>query len=248
MPYFFASASTPRMRRTATWPYLLCNCRHNAPMCFPVFSARFSNCCVDNGVRRGPVLVVNAMTPTFLSEVLTEQLPGDGIQQADVGGVPLHLNASADPTRRRAVIGGLHFDAAVQVHRAFAILVITKRFERQRKQSWLLFSKHCRNLPLGGSVNARVGPPRFPVVQIRLSLFEALEALPFERRLFRMPDAGFNFAFAIRVPHSAWKRSDAVVLQYIAVQRIACWIVNVRREHALAEIIEHHHTSGPTDS
>jgi len=59
-----------------------------------------------------------------------------------------------------------------------------------------------------------------------------------------MTDAGFHLAFAIRVPHSAWKRSDAVVAQHIVVQRIERGIVNVGREHALTEIIEDHHVSG----
>ena len=58
-----------------------------------------------------------------------------------------------------------------------------------------------------------------------------------------MADTGFDFAFAIRVLHSAWKRCDAVVLQHITVQRIERGLVNVGREHALAQIIEHHHAS-----
>ena len=62
-----------------------------------------------------------------------------------------------------------------------------------------------------------------------------------------MTDAGFDFAFAIRVLHSAWKRCDAVVLQHITVQRIERGLINVGREHALAQIIEHHHASDSTE-
>ena len=86
----------------------------------------------------------------------------------------------------------------------------------------------------------------FPAIQIGLRVFQAFEALPFERRLLRMADAGFDFAFAIRVLHSAWKRCDAVVLQHVTVQRIERGLVNIGREHAFAQIIEHHHASHST--
>ena len=90
-------------------------------------------------------------------------------------------------------------------------------------------------------MNARVGPVSFPTIQIGLRIFQALEALAFERSLLRMTDARFDLAFAIRVLHSAWKRCDAVVLQHVTVQRIERGLVNVRREHAFAQVIEHHH-------
>ena len=44
--------------------------------------------------------------------------PVCGVEQPDVQGVPLHLDCAADPARRRAVVRGLDFDAAVEVHRA----------------------------------------------------------------------------------------------------------------------------------
>ena len=62
-------------------------------------------------------------------------------------------------------------------------------------------------------MNARVGPVSFPAIQISLRIFQALEALAFERSFLRMTDARLDLAFAIRVLHSAWKRCDAVVLQ-----------------------------------
>ena len=119
-----------------------------------------------------------------------------GFKQTDMRGIPLDLNMAADPARRRAVVGGLDFDAAIQVHGALAVLVIAERFDRQRKQRWTLFSEHRCDLPLGSSMNARVGPVRFPAIQIDLRIFQALEAQPFERRLLRMTDAGFDFTFA----------------------------------------------------
>jgi len=59
-------------------------------------------------------------------------------------------------------------------------------------------------------------------------------------------NTGFHFAFAVRVLHSAWKRCDAVVLQHVTVQGIERGLVNIGREHALAQIIEHHHASHST--
>ena len=44
-------------------------------------------------------------------------------------------------------------------------------------------------------MDARVGPVSFPAIQIGLSIFQALEALPFERGLLRVTDAGFDFTF-----------------------------------------------------
>jgi len=111
--------------------------------------------------------------------------------------IPLHLNAAADPTRRCAIVSGLDFDAAIQMHRAFAILVIAERFERQRKQSGLLLGEHRCNLALGGAVNTCVGPTLLPMVQIRLRFLQALEAEPFERRPLRMADARFDLALAV---------------------------------------------------
>ena len=46
--------------------------------------------------------------------------------------------------------------------------------------------------PKNGLVNARVGPALLPVVQIRLLLFQALEALPLQRCFLGMSDARFD--------------------------------------------------------
>ena len=57
------------------------------------------------------------------------------------------------------------------------------------KQCRTLFGEHRCNLPLGGPVNARVGPARFPAIQVSLRFFQALKALTFERSFLRMTDA-----------------------------------------------------------
>ena len=56
-----------------------------------------------------------------------------------------------------------------------------------------------------------------------------------------MADAGLDFALSIRVLHTARQRDHAVMLQHVAIQRIERGIVDVGREHALAQIIQHHH-------
>ena len=80
------------------------------------------------------------------------------------------------------------------MHRALAVLVIAKRFHWQRDQRRIFFGEHRRDLALSGAVNARVGPALFPVIEIRLRFFQALEPLSFQRRFLRVADAGFDFA------------------------------------------------------
>ncbi len=84
-------------------------------------------------------------------------------------------------------------------NRALAILVVTERLHGQRLQMRLFLSEHRRYLPLGPSVDALVGPVLFPVIQVRLRLFQALELLALQWRLLRMGYAGFYLAFAIRI-------------------------------------------------
>ena len=62
--------------------------------------------------------------------MLAQELPSRGREQADVQIIPLHLDALTDPPRGRTVVRRLDFDAAIEVHRPFAVAVIAKRFER----------------------------------------------------------------------------------------------------------------------
>ena len=129
------------------------------------------------------------MAAARLAQVLAQQLAGVRVQQPDVPGIPLHLDAPADPARRRAVVGRFDFHAAIQMHRALAVLVIAEGLDGQRQQGRPLFGEHGRDLPLGGAVNARVGPALFPVIQVGLRFLEALEAQAFQRRFLGMADA-----------------------------------------------------------
>jgi hypothetical protein len=158
--------------------------------------------------------------------------------------VPLHFNLPADPTRRQSVVGALHLDTVVEMDCPLAVLVVAKRFDRQGLQEGLFLGEHGCDLAFGGAVDAGVGPALFPVIEVGLGLFQALEALPLERSFLRVSDAGFDFTFAIRVSDSARHSHHAVVRQHVAVERIDRRIVDVGCEDALAQVVEHHHTRG----
>jgi hypothetical protein len=88
----------------------------------------------------------------------------------------LDFDPTSDPAWRQTVICGFDFDTAIQMHHPFAVLVIAERFYRQREQGWFFFCEHGGHLPFGGAVNARIGPVRFPAIQIGLPFLQALEA------------------------------------------------------------------------
>ena len=186
------------------------------------------------------------MTAARLAQVLAQQLAGAGVQQPHMPDIPLHADAPADPARRRAVVGRFDFHAAVQVHRAFAVLVIAEGLDGQRQQGRPLFGEHGGDLPLGGAVDARVGPARFPVIQVGLRLLKAFEAHALQRRLLRMADAALDLPLAIRIRHAARQRDHAVVPQHVRVQRVERGIVDVGLEHALAQVVEHDHSRAAT--
>ena len=82
---------------------------------------------------------------------------------------------------------------------ARAVPVIAKRRDGQRLQHGLLLGKHHGDLPLRRAVDARVGPVRRPPIEIGLRRLQRLEALPLQRRLLRVADAGFDLALAIGI-------------------------------------------------
>jgi len=187
---------------------------------------------------RRTIIIVKAMPAAGRAQMLAQELSRLGGEQADVLLVPLHLDPLADPAGRGAVVGGLDLDAAIEVHRAFAVPVIAKRFERERPERGLLLRKHHGDLPLRRPVDARVGPARLPAIQVRLRLVETLKAQASQRRLLRVADARFDFPFPIRIADAARERDDAVVGEHVAIQRIERGIVYVGREHALFQVVE----------
>src|SRR5688500_9805042 len=79
----------------------------------------------------GTISVFDAMPAARCAYMLAQQLSGLRIEQPDVQTIPLHLDAAPDPAWRRAVVRGVDFHAAIEVHGADAEAVITKRLERQ---------------------------------------------------------------------------------------------------------------------
>ena len=185
------------------------------------------------------VTIVDPVIAPRRAQMLTQQLPRLRVDEPHVQVVPLHVDPLADPARRRAVEGGLDFDAAIEMHRAIAEAVVPKRLDGQRPQGGPFFGKHRGHLPLRRAMNARVGPVLVPAIQIGLGGLERLEAQALQRRPLRVADAGFDFPFPIGIADATRQRDDAVVREDVAIERIERRIVDVRREHALFEIIEH---------
>jgi len=67
-------------------------------------------------------------------QVLTQQLAGPWVEQTDPAGIPLHLHASADPSRRCAIVSRFDFDTAIKMNGALTVLVIAEGLDRQRDQ------------------------------------------------------------------------------------------------------------------
>ena len=108
----------------------------------------------------------------------------------------------------------------------------------------LFLRKHRGDLALGRAMDAGVGPARLPAVEIRLRRLERLEAQPLQRRLLRVADAGFDLALPIRIADAARQGDDAVVREDVAIERIERRVVDVGREHAFAQIVEHDDADG----
>ena len=127
------------------------------------------------GLRRGaggPVRVRDAMPAPWRTQVLAEELAGARVEQPDVGVVPLHVDAAADPAGRRTVVGRRDLDAAVQMHVAAAVLAKAKRLERQRAERRAFLGEHGGDLAFGRVVDAGIGPALLPAVQILLEVVE----------------------------------------------------------------------------
>ncbi len=194
------------------------------------------------------VFRADAMPAAFLLQMLAQQHAGARIEQAHVHQVPLHIDLATDPAGRRAIVGRFHFDTAIDMNRPLSILVIPERLQRQRLQEGLLFAEHGRHLPLGAAMDPRVGPVLFPVVQIHLRFFHALEALALQRRLLCVGDAGFDFSFSIWITHPAGQRSYTVMRQNIAIERVQLGIVDVGCQDTFTKIIENDDSCGSAQS
>jgi hypothetical protein len=80
-----------------------------------------------------------------------------------------------------------------------------------------------------------------------LRLVERLESQAPQRRLLRMPDAGFDFPLTIGIADATRQRDDAIVREHIAVERIERRVVDVGGEDAFFEIVEDDDTHCATE-
>ena len=87
-----------------------------------------------------------------------------------------------------------------------------------------------------------------PAIEVGLGFLQSLEAHAFQRCLLRVADAGFDFAFAIRILDPTRQGDRAVVREHVAIERIESGIVDVGDEHALAQIVEHDDAGGAAQS
>jgi hypothetical protein len=95
----------------------------------------------------------------------------------------------------RSLSNLLRFNTAIDMNRPLSVLVIAERLQRQRLQQGHLFGEYGRQLPVGAAIDACVGPVLFPVIEIRLHFFQALEVLAFKWGLLCMSDTDSTFPF-----------------------------------------------------
>ena len=81
---------------------------------------------------RRPIRLGDAVMAARRADMLAQQLAGLGIEEPHVEIGPLHLDAVADPARRRRVVRGLDFDTAIEMHGAHAEAVVPKGLDRER--------------------------------------------------------------------------------------------------------------------
>ena len=138
--------------------------------------------------------------PRGRTQMLAQQLPGLRIEQADVQVVPLHLDALPDPAGRRAVVRGLDFDAAIEMHGA-------------RRRSGSSETARAAAGRSAGRSSANIAATwRFVVPWMRVSAqcvsqrsryacasSSVSKRRPLQRRLLRVADAGFDLALAIGI-------------------------------------------------
>ena len=141
----------------------------------------------------GAVLVVNLVPAAARAQMLPQQLAGLRRQQADVEIVPLHLHALSEPAGGRAVVRALDFDAAIEMDRAVAEAVVTKRFDGERAERGRSSANITATWRFRRAVDARVGPVRFPAIEIRLRRLDRLEAQAFNGVFCAWPTPASTF-------------------------------------------------------
>ena len=110
------------------------------------------------------------------------------------------------------------------------------------------FGEHSHDLSFGRAMNACVGPTLFPMIQIGLRFFQALEAHAFQRRFLGVPDTRFNFSFSIGILDPARQCHHTVMSEHVPIQRIEGGIVDIRNQHSFPQIVENDHSDRATDA
>jgi hypothetical protein len=178
------------------------------------------------------------MVAALTTQLLTQQLTLARIEQTHAPAVPLDLNLSADPARRRAVVSGFYFHTAIQMN--------CERIPEARATGKAFLQQHGRYLALRRAVNACVGPAFFPLIQVGLRFFDAFEALPFEWSLLRVTDTAFTLPLRSGSP-TRQGMDCAVVCQHIVVERVQRGIENIGFEHALTQVVGHNDLHGTAE-
>ncbi len=96
-------------------------------------------------------------------------------------------------------------------------------------------------------MNPRIGPVRVPAIEIPLRLVEGFEALPPQRGLLGMADAGFDLPLAVGIADATRERDDAIVGEHVAVERIQRRIVDVGGEDAFLQVVEDDEADRPAE-
>ncbi len=125
------------------------------------------------------VFIGNPVTAALLAVFAQQPTRGEDRARRTTRPSPATLTRRPGPARRRAVVGGFHFDTAIEVHAPLAELVVAERLQWQWRQGRLPLRRTspptCRNLTVPWiRVSAQCASQRS---EIRLGCFEALEAL-----------------------------------------------------------------------
>ena len=177
--------------------------------------------------------------PRGCAQMLAQQLAGLRIEQPHVQVVPLHLTRAGRSSRAARRSRRLDLDAAVEMHGALAVLVVAKRLERAagraraapRRTSRRPGASSCRGCACRPSALPSDRDTPAPPRGSRSAAPSAASSACGRRPTSTLP-------FAIGIADAARQRDDAVVREHVAVERIERRVVDVGREHALAQIVE----------